>query len=135
MRSVTLAVAVLAAASASAEAPATSAAKPAAMVVQVDAVANGGDEVEVWAKELRKALATRKDEFRLAKPREKPELTVRIDSVAMGEGDTHSMSGALVLGETTKPFNLSYAGEIEPQAQALARNLRKLADQMKAEGH
>ena len=42
------------------------------------------------------------------------------------------MNGALVLGKSARPFNLSYPGEMAPQAEKLARNLRKLADQMKA---
>jgi hypothetical protein len=135
MRFFTLAVAVLAAQVAYAAPPATSPPKPHVMVVQVDAAAGGGTEVEAWARELRTALAARKDEFRLAKRGEKAELTVRIDSVAKGEGDTHSMNGALAMGKTTKPFNLTYPGEVGPQAQALARNLRKLADQMKTGSH
>jgi hypothetical protein len=135
MRFFTLAVVVLAAQTASGEPPATSPPKPRVMVVEVDTAAGGGTEVEAWAKELRTALAARKDEFHLAKRGEKAEFTVRINSVAKGEGDTHSMNGALVLGKTTKPFNLTYPGEVGPQAQALARNLRKLADQMKTGSH
>ena len=131
MRFVTLAVSIFAASTASA-APA---AKPVPLVVRVDAATPGGPEVEAWAKELRAAIATHKDELRLAKAGEKAELTVRIDSVAKGEGDTHSMNGAFVLGKTTRPFNLSYPGEAGPQAEALARNLRKYADQMKAADH
>jgi hypothetical protein len=132
MRFAILVAATLATSTASA---ATATKKPVPMVARVEAAKGGGAEVETWARELRAALAERKDEFRLAKPDEKAELVVRIDSVARGEGDTHSMSGALVLGKTTKSFNLSYPGESAPQAQALARNLRKLADGMKAEAH
>jgi hypothetical protein len=132
MRFVTLAVAVLAASTASAEPPATPAAKPLPMVVRVDAAAGGGVEVETWAKELRTALAAHKGEFRLAKPHETPELILRIDSVAEGDGNTHVMKGALVLGKTVKPFDLSYPDDTRSQAEKLARNLRKLADQVKA---
>jgi hypothetical protein len=131
MSLVILAVAALAAPTATAQAAAAPAAKPVPMVVLVEAPSKAGADVEAWAKELRTALAARKDEFRLAKPGEKAELVVRIDSVATGEGDSHSMNAALVLGKSTRPFNLSYAGEVHPQAEALARNLRKLIDQMK----
>jgi len=118
--------------------PAPAAPAPAApakvvpMIVEVRTAAKADAGAQAWAKELRAALEARKDEFRLAKPREKAELTVRIDSVGKGQGDGQVMNGALVMGETARPFNLSYVGESRPQAEALARNLRKYADQMKA---
>ena len=132
MKLVILAVATLTASTAAAPTATEPAAKPVPLVVQVDAPSGSGADVEAWAKELRTALAARKDEFRLAKAGEKAELVVRIDSVTKGESDTHVMNAALVLGKTIKPFNLSYAGAVRPQAEALARNLRKLADQVKA---
>jgi hypothetical protein len=36
------------------------------------------------------------------------------------------------MGKTSRPFNLSYPGEVAPQAEKLARNLRKYAEQMAA---
>jgi hypothetical protein len=88
--------------------------------------------VQAWAKELRAALDQRKDEFRPAKPGEAAELVVRIDSVAAGAGGAQVMNGALVMGKNARPFNLSYPGEPAPQAEKLARNLRKYAEQMAA---
>ena len=109
----------------------TTPAKAVPMAVEVRTIAKAEASVQTWAKELRAALDQRKDEFRPAKPGESAELVVRIDSVAPGTDGAQVMTGALVLGKNARPFNLSYAGEAAPQAEKLARNLRKLADQMK----
>ena len=110
--------------------PAT-AAKPVPMSVEVRTDAKAEAPVQAWANELRAALDQRKDEFRRAKPGESAELVVRVDSVVPGPDGAQVMKGALALGKNSRPFNLSYAGEAAPQAEKLARNLRKLADQMK----
>jgi len=112
--------------------PPAGAAKPVPMSVEVRTAAKAEAPVQAWAKELRAALDQRKDEFRRAKPGESAELVVRIDSVAPGSGGVQVLNGALVMGKSSRPFNLSYPGEVAPQAEKLARNLRKLADQMKA---
>jgi hypothetical protein len=135
MRLVMLAVAALAGPAVAASSPADSAAKPAVMLVQVETQKGASQDVLDWAKELRTALAARKDEFRLAKAGEKAALVVRIESVLAGEGNTHSMKGALVLGDVTQPFSLSYPDDTRSQAEKLARNLRRLADQIKAGSH
>jgi hypothetical protein len=118
-----------------AQAPAAKApaapAKVVPMAVQVQAAANADAAVRAWAQELRTALEARKDEFRLAKPGETPELVVRIDSVARGQGNTAVMNGALVLGKATRPFSYSFAN-VRAEAEKFARNLRKLAEPMKA---
>lgn len=123
----TLALAVLAVPQ-----PPAAAAKVVPMTVEVRTDAKAGPPVQAWAKELRAALEQRKDEFRAAKPGESPELVVRIDSVVPGTGGAQVMNGALAMGKGSRPFNLSYTGEVAPQAEKLARNLRKLADQIKA---
>jgi hypothetical protein len=105
-------------------------AKVVPLTVQVEADPKADATVQAWAKELRTALGERKDEFRLALPAEKPEFLVRIDSIGKGEGGTPILNGALVLGKTTRPFAYSFT-DVKTQAQALARNLRKYADQMK----
>jgi hypothetical protein len=100
------------------------------MPVQVQA--GGGDAaVRSWAKELRTALEARKEEFHLVKAGETPELLIRIDSVGRGPGNAEVMNGTLVLGKTTRPFNYSFK-DVRAEAEKLARNLRRLADQMKA---
>jgi hypothetical protein len=131
----TLALAALFAGQAPAsQAPPTSA--PAAptkvvpMAVQVQA-ASGDAAVRTWAKELRAALEARQDEFRPARPGEKPEFVVRIDSVGKEQDGTPVMNGALILGKTTKPFNYTFK-DVRVEAEKLARNLRKYAEQMKA---
>jgi len=113
-------------------APAPAPAKAAPMAVQVETAARADAGAQAWAKELRAALEARKDEFRAAKPGEATELVVRIDSVTKGAPEASVMNGALVMGKATKPFSLSYAGPSAAQAEKLARNLRRLADQMKA---
>ena len=117
---------------AAAQAPAAAPAKTAPMSVQVEAAAKADAGVQAWVKELRAALEARKDEFRLAKKGETTELVVRIDSVGKGQNDLQVMAGTLLVGKSSHPFNLSYPGEVAPQAETLARNLRKYADQMKA---
>ena len=111
-------------------APATAPLKP--MAVQVETAAKADAGTQAWAKELRTALEARKDEFRVVKPGETAELVVRIDSVAKTATDASVMNGALAVGKTAKPFSLSYAGPSAVQAEKLARNLRRLADQMKS---
>ncbi len=115
-----------------AQAPAAAPAKNAPMSVQVEAAAKADAGVQAWVTELRRALEARKDEFRLAKKGETAELVVRIDSVGKGQNDLQVMVGTLLMGKSSHPFNLSYPGEMAPQAEILARNLRKYADQMKA---
>jgi hypothetical protein len=110
------------------------AAKPTPMLVQVEVTAKGAKAMEDWAKELRSALAARKDEFRLATEKEKAEFVVRLDSVGSGaSGAPQVLAGALVLGKATRPFNYSFT-DVRVEAEKLARNLRPVADQMKSTG-
>ena len=127
----TLALASLFAAPAvAAQAPVAAPAKVAPMSVQVQAAAGADAGVQAWVKELRAALEARKDEFRLAKAGEKPELLVRVDSVGKAQDGTPVLNGALLLGKTTRQFAYGFT-DVKAQAQVLARNLRKFADQMK----
>jgi len=114
-----------------AQTPAAARAEIAPMSVQVEAAARADAGVQAWVKELRAALEARKDEFRLTKKGETAELVVRIDSLGKGQNDLQVMVGTLLMGKSSHPFNLSYPGEVAPQAEKLARNLRKFADQMK----
>jgi hypothetical protein len=106
-------------------------AKAVPMTFEVRTPAKAEAPAQNWAKELRAALGQRKDEFRPAKAGETAELVVRIDSVVPGASGSHVLNGALVMDKKAHPFNLSYPGEAGPQAEKLARNLRKYADQMK----
>jgi hypothetical protein len=131
--------ALLALVALAAQAPAADSAKPATtakptpIVVRVDAEAKGGPAVEEWAKELRTSLGARKDEFRLATDKEKPEFVVRLDSVAAGTGANKALTGALTLGAASRPFTYTFTN-VRTEAEKLARNLRSVADQMKAGG-
>jgi hypothetical protein len=127
----TLALASLFAAPAvAAQAPVPAPAKVAPMSVQVQSAAGADGGVQAWVKELRAALEARKDEFRLAKAGEKPELLVRVDSVGKAQDGTPVLNAALLLGKTTRQFAYGFT-DVKAQAQVLARNLRKFADQMK----
>jgi len=114
-----------------AQAPGAAPAKVAPMSVQVQPATTADAGVQAWVKELRAALQARQDEFRLAKKGETAELVVRIDSMGKGQNDLQVMAGTLLMGKSSQPFNLTYPGEVAPQAEKLARNLRKYADQMK----
>ena len=100
------------------------------MSVQVQAPAGADAGVQAWVKELRAALEARKDEFRLAKAGEKPELLVRVDSVGKAQDGTPVLNAALLIGKTTRQFAYGFT-DVKVQAEVLARNLRKFADQMK----
>jgi len=130
----TLALALVLAAQAAAtgSAPAAPAKKTVPMTCAVQADAKGGAAAKAWADELRTAVESRKDEFRAPKAGEKPELVVRVDSVATVANGSSMMSGALVVGGSPHPFSLTYKGPSAAQTEALARNLRKYAEQMKA---
>jgi hypothetical protein len=121
------------AASLSGEAPAAPAAsaKAVPMSVEVRTAAKASEELQAWAKELRAALEARKDEFRLAEPAEKAEFVVRLDSIGKRQDGTPVLNGAFLLGKTTRSFNYGF-NEVRAEAEKLARNLRKYADQMKA---
>jgi hypothetical protein len=104
--------------------------------VHVQLAEEASAEVEAWAEELRTAVTAGHGDLRLAATPEEAAVVVRIDSVETGvkanpepegEGETSMMRGALVLGESAREFNLAYRGEVRPQAEALARNLRGYA--------
>jgi hypothetical protein len=128
----TLALALIVAAQAATAGPAPAAKKVAPMTFQVQSDAKGGAAAKAWADELRKAVEARKDEFRPTKAGEKPDVLVRVDSVSPAANESTVMSGALVVAGAPHPFNLSYKGPSAPQTEKLARNLRNLAERMKA---
>lgn len=107
-------------------------AKPVPMTVRVEAAPTAQGVAE-WTSELSAALEAREDEFRLAKPGEKAELVVWLDSVGRAEDGTPSLKGALVLGELKRSFSYGFTS-VRAEALKLARNLRRLADQMKTAG-
>jgi hypothetical protein len=93
-------------------------------------------EVEAWAEALRAAVTAGHGDLKLTASPEEAAFVVRIDTVETGveadpepegEGETSMMRGALVLGEAPREFSLAYKGDVRPQAEALARNLRSYA--------
>ena len=64
--------------------------------------------------------------------REHAELVVRVEGVDTLADGTHVLRGTFFLDKKTQGFTLGYPGQIPSQAERLARNLRKFADQMKA---
>jgi hypothetical protein len=111
---------------------ATAPQKAAPMSVEVRTAPKAGADLENWAKELRAALATRTQEFRPAKPGEKPEFVVHLHSIAQRPDGTPVLNGSFVLGNAKpRPFNYGFT-DVKAEAEKLARNLRGYADQMKA---
>lgn len=107
---------------------------PVSVYVQV------GDEpepaAEAWAQALVGAIQTGQGLLTLAPTPEEATVTVRIDSVESnveavpepeGEGEINRMKGALVVSGSAREFSLVYRGVAQPQAEALARNLRRFA--------
>ena len=128
-----LALVAILAAQAPGAAKTPQATKPTPMSVRVDVSAKGGPAVEDWAKELRTALDARKEEFHLATAKEKAEFVVQLDSVGTAATGTPVLGGQLLLGEAKRPFTYSFTN-VRTDAEKLARNLRTVADQMKATG-
>ncbi len=111
---------------------ATAPQKAAPMSVEVRTAPKAGADVENWAKELRAALAARMQEFRPAKPGEKAEFVVQLDSIGKRPDGTPVLNGSFSLGSAKpRPFNYGFA-DVKTEAEKLARNLRGYADQMKA---
>jgi hypothetical protein len=114
-----------------AQAPAAPA-KVVPMTVDVRTEAKAEAAVQDWAKELRAALGARKQEFRLVAPGETPEFVVRLDSIGRRQDGTPVLNGAFVLGKAApRPFDYGFT-DVRAEAEKLARNLRKYADQMKS---
>ena len=129
----TLVLAVLLAPQAPAGPAPDAPAKAVPLTVRVETPAKADEATQAWARELLAALEARKDEFRPARPGEQAELAVRIESLGKATDGTPVMNGTLVLGTTERAFSYGYR-DVKVQAEALARNLRKIADQMKAAG-
>jgi hypothetical protein len=107
------------------------------LAVHVALPENASPETAQWARELEDAIAARAGDLELVADPSAARLIVRIASVESapegvkvgGEGEAFVMRGALVVGDATRDFNLTYRGEARAQTQALARNLRRLADE------
>ena len=68
----------------------------------------------------------------MAKPGEKPEFVVLLDSIGKRTDGTPVLSGYFTLGNgKPRPFNYGFT-DVKAEAAKLARNLRGYAEQMKA---
>jgi hypothetical protein len=117
-------------------APAAPAANPQPVVVHIQVPEDAEPGVEAWAQALAGAINAGHGGLALAPTPEAAAAVVRIDAVETGaevdpepegEGEVNVMRGALVVGEGARAFNLVYRGDARPQAEALARNLRRFA--------
>jgi hypothetical protein len=95
-----------------------------------------GPEIQAWAQSLAAAIDAGYGALTLAATPEEAAAVVRIDSVQTGvewdpeppgEGEISVMHFALILGQSSREFDVAYRGDATPQAQALARNLRGVA--------
>ena len=127
MTLVTLALAALLPAQAATAPP-----KAAPLSVEVRTAPKAGADVLNWAKELRAALAARSEEFRLAKPGEKAEFVVQLDSIGKRSDGTPVLNGSFAMANgKPRPFNYGFT-DVRAEAGKLARNIRGYAAQMKA---
>jgi hypothetical protein len=117
-------------------APVVPAAQTKPVVVHIQVPEDRGPAVEAWAQALAAAIAAGHGGLALASTPQEAVAVVRIDAVETGadvdpepegEGEVNVMRGALVVGESARAFNLVYRGDAQPQAEALARNLRRFA--------
>jgi hypothetical protein len=117
-------------------APAAPAANPQPVVVHILVPEEPALEVQAWAQALAAAIEAGHGALTLAATPEEAVAVVRIDSVQTGvewvpeppgEGEISVMHFALMLGESSREFDIAYRGDATPQAEALARNLRGVA--------
>jgi hypothetical protein len=125
------------------EAAATPAAVPQLVPVHIVVPENPDEGISAWSRALADAITSGHGGLTLVQTPEEALVGVRIDVVEKGteadpvpegEGDVEVMRGALLVGEDVHEFNLAYRGDLAPEAEALARNLRKLAVQAATAG-
>ena len=124
-------------------APATADPAPKPATVHVLTAGPGSPEVQTWAQELTAAIESGEGNLVLVSTPEEAEAVVLIESVEVGgeaspelagEGETYRMRGSLVIGDDARDFNVVYRGEVRPQAEALARNLPRFAQEAASGG-
>jgi hypothetical protein len=119
--------------------PGASAVPVAPLAVHVALPQGASPKATEWAKALEAAVAARPGDLKLVAEAGAAEVVVRVVSVeaapegavGSGEGERVVMRGALVVGDATREFNLAYRGAAQTQADVLARNLRRLAQETK----
>lgn len=128
---------------ASTPAPASPAATPQALAVHVQVPEEPEAAVEAWAQALRSAIVSGQGGLTLAATPEEAGAVVLIGTVEKGaeggpapagEGELYVMRFALVVDDKARELSVVYRGEARPQAEALARNLRRVAAEVATSG-
>ena len=120
--------------------PATAAVEPTPEPATVHILVAGSEnpEVQAWAQELTAAIEAGQGDLALVPTPEEAEQVVLIENVETGavaspepsgEGPTYRMKGSLIIGDDAREFTLAYRGPVRPQAEALARNLPRFAQE------
>lgn len=102
------------------------------ITVKVELPAKAGPELSGWADELRTALGARKDEFRVVPAAARADVVVRLDAIEPAAEGVSTLKAALVRDGKARPFTYTF-GDVKKDAEKLARNLRRLAEQAAAE--
>jgi len=128
------------------DAPETAAAPeatPERATVHVRVAGPRSPEVEAWAEHLTAAIVAGQGDLVLVSTPEEAGAVVLIEGVETGveaspepagEGPIYRMRGSLIIGDDARAFSLSYRGEVRAQAEALARNLPRFAQEAAAGG-
>jgi hypothetical protein len=120
--------------------PGPSASPVAPLAVHIALVEGASSSAMGWARTLEEAVTERRGDLQLVADAAAAVVVVRVAAVepvreeggASGEGEAMVVRGALVVGTATpRNFNLTYRGAARVQADALARNLRRLAEETK----
>lgn len=118
-------------------------ATPEPATVHVRVAGPRSPEVEAWAEQLTAAIEAGQGDLVLVSTPEEAGAVVLIEGVETGveaspepagEGPIYRMRGSLVIGDDARAFSLSYRGEVRAQAEALARNLPRFAQEAAAGG-
>jgi hypothetical protein len=99
--------------------------------------------VGAWAEALAAAIEAGHGDLALVPTPEEARLVVMIEGVDSGapagqappgEGEAFVVRGSLIIGDDARDFDLAYRGDMVPQAEALARNLPRFAQEAASGG-
>ena len=100
-------------------------------------------EVEAWVEALTAAIEAGHGNLALVPTPEEATSVVMIEGIdpgapagqePAGEGEAFVVRGSLVIGDDARDFSLAYRGDVRPQAEALARNLPRFAQEAASGG-
>jgi hypothetical protein len=117
------------------------AATPQPETVHILVAGPGGPEVEAWVEALTAAIEAGHGNLALVPTPEEARSVVLIEGVEPAApagqeptGESFVMRGSLVIGDDARDFELAYRGDVVPQAEALARNLPRFAQEAASGG-